>query len=272
MAALLARPTAPSDALLRAAARLVTARQVAAIGQIGQARTIAALAEWEAGAPGARARAEAALAAAFDLRRRFFVAVLAVGRARAIAPALAACGAAADAGGGAAAGGDADAVAAAADASTAAGRRLAPDLTPVQRAAIAECVCAYRAAVRAARAGMRRALARATTAAAAAAAGAPGDGAHLVAAPRPAAAAAAAAAAADAADAARALEACAEAEAAALVGLFAAALPLASPLQQARVWRDCAPHAVDLPRVLAELALEGGGGGCGALGAGLPGV
>jgi hypothetical protein len=233
--ALFRRLLVPSDAVLRAGARLIAPERLARMARFASARLVAALEEWEAAAaaPAGRARAEATLDAIAAVRRRFLTAVLSVGGAQAMAALLAAD----------AARGDGAAAAAAAAA------RVAPKLSPPQRAALADACDAYRAAVKEARQALRAALARAADAAAPP----PGaDAAHLVAHIAP--AAAAAAAALDAAAAGAAAAAHAESEAEALVVLAAALTAALSPVEQARVQRAFAPWAVDLPALVEAFA------------------
>jgi hypothetical protein len=230
--ALFRRLLVPSDAALRAGARLIAPERLARMARFSGARMVAALEEWEGAAgPAGRARAEAALEAINDVRRRFLAAVLGAGGAHAMAALLVAD----------AARGDGAAAAAAAAA------RVAPELSPPQAAALLAARDAYRAAVKEARRALRAALARAADAAAPP----PGaDAAHLVAHLPP--AGAAAATALDAAAAAAAAHAAAEAEA--LVALAAALTAALSPLAQARVQRAFGPWAVDMPALVEAFA------------------
>jgi hypothetical protein len=220
----LRRALAPPDAVVAAAARLVSPARARAASALMVTRTVATLEEWEAAPPGARLRVEASLAAAVGLRLRFLEAAFAAGRAEELfgcairerlAPSDGAPGAWA----------------------------LAAELAPAQRAAVLEARARYHAAAAEARRALRAALGGA------AAACAPGaDAAHLVAAPAVAAAGAAA----------RAADAHARAETAAAVELALALFRVLTPLQVARLQRAAAPHNIDPVAVVEAVTAASG--------------
>jgi hypothetical protein len=224
----------PSDALIRAAARLAPTGRIADAIRFSIGRAIAALAVWETAPPAGRRRAEAVLEAFSETRRRFLVAVLAAGRARVLVSSLAPL---------LAPPGDAAAVRAA---------MLRLRLAPSQLAALCDAHDQYCCAVKGARAELRAALACAADAAAATAAS------NLGAPARSSAPGADVDASAAAARAARAAQECAEAEAVAVVEVAMATAAVLTPVQLATAQRDSAPYLVDIPRFLDAVAGCGG--------------
>jgi hypothetical protein len=233
----------PSDALIRAIARLAPLGRLSDAIRFSNGRAAAALTAWEAAPPAERHRAEAVLEAFSETRRRFLAAVLAAGRARvlvsSLAPLLAPPGDAA--------------------ATRAAVLRLR--LAPSQRAALCDARAQYCCAVKGAHAELRAALACAVDAAATTVT--PDLGARACSS-APSADVDAATAAARAA---RAAQECAEAEAVAVIEAAIVAAAVLTPLQLAIAQRDAAPHLVDITRFLDDVAE---GAGCGGGGAAAP--
>jgi hypothetical protein len=235
----------PSDAILRTGARFASTRRFAEVARFTAGRIAALLTAWEAAPAAERPRAEAALEALVDVRRRFLTAVLAVGRARDFTVAIA--------------------LEMAPPGETAAAHEAiivrSLCLAPAQRAALLEVRARYCTAVMAARGKLRAALVHVADAATAALwpeLGAGGANALSRAPLDPGVLRSAAHAAAVAT---RAADERVEAEAVAVIEAMRTVADVLTPLQLAVGQRAAAPQLVDVVRLLDAIAGDAPSGG-----------